>query len=111
MLNLNNVTENIGKLIEKYNLCVNDGHYLLDGDLEELLSISNITIGKTLYKAKDWGYDEDGWLSGCNDGDYLETIELVQNEQIYLCQVFSCCCGDGLDYTLALENVSLVLDN
>lgn len=111
MLNLNSVIENIDYLIDKYNLCVNHGHYLLDGDLEELLLLSNITIGQVLYKAKDWNYDEDGWLSGCQDGDYLETIELIQNEKIYLCQAFSCCCGDGLDYALALENVSLVLDN
>lgn len=110
MLKLNNVTENIGQLIEEYSLCVNNNHYLLDGDLEELLSLSNITIGQTLYKAKDWSYDEDGWLAGCSDGDYLETIELIQNDKTYLCQVFSCNCGDGLDYTLALENVYLVIN-
>lgn len=108
MLNLENVQENISRLVEEYNLCTNNNHYLFDGDLEELFSDSNIRVGKTLFKAKDWCYDEDGYLTGCEDGDYLETIELIQNGTTYLCQVFSDNCGDGPDYMLALNNVSML---
>lgn len=106
MLNLENVRENINKLIDEYTLCTNNNHFLFDGDLEDLFNDSNIEVGKTLYKAKDWKYNEDGWLIGCEDGDYLETVELIQNGEIYLCQVFSDRCGDGLDYMLALLNAS-----
>lgn len=105
MLNLENVKENINRLTEEYGLCVNNNHYLFDGDMESLFNDSNIEVGKVLFKAKDWGYNEDGWLIGCEDGDYLETIELIQNNKTYLCQVFSDYCGDGLDYMLALLNV------
>lgn len=106
MLNLENVNINIEDLAAKYRLCCNNNHYLFDGDMEELFSNSNIEVGQTLYKAKDWKYDEDGWLIGCEDGDYLETIELIQKGKIYLCQAFSDFCGDGLEYMLALNNVS-----
>lgn len=105
-LNLAYVEKDIDKLTHEYNLCVNNGHYLFDGDLEELFCDSDITVGKTLHKAKEWKYAEDGWLEGCKDGDYLETIELIQNGNTYLCQAFSDKCGDGLDYMLALLNVS-----
>ena len=105
MLNLENVSKNINKLTDEYNLIRNNNHFLFDGDLEELFDDSNITVGETLYKVKDWEYDEDCWLIGCEDGDYLETIELIQNGKTYYCQVFSDCCGDGLDYMLALLNV------
>ena len=108
MLNLENVNENLAQLAEDFNLCVNNNHYLFDGDLETLFSESNIVVGETIHKAKDWTYNEDGWLTGCKDGDYLETIELTQNGNTYLCQAFSDCCGDGLDYTLALTNVSVL---
>lgn len=106
MLNLENVQENINHLVEEYNLCTNNNHYLFDGDLEELFSDSNIRVGETLFKAKDWNYDEDGYLIGCEEGDYLETIELIQNGKTYLCQAFSDNCGDGPDYMLALNNIS-----
>ena len=114
ILNLENVEENIDKLADKYHIgCVssnryslNTNRYLLDGDLEDLFCDSDIEIGETIYKAKDWEYDEDGWLIGCEDGDYIETIELIQDGKTYLCQVFSDRCGDGLDYTLALLNIS-----
>ena len=106
MLNLENVKENINQLAVEYNLCVNNNHYLFDGDLETLFSDSNIVVGDIFHKVKDWEYDKDGYLIGCKDGDYLETIQLIQNGNIYLCQTFSDCCGDGLDYMLALENVS-----
>lgn len=107
ILNLENVNRmDMNRLANEYNLCVNNNHYLYDGDLEDLFYDSKITVGKTLYKAKDWRYDEDSWLEGCKDGDYIETIELIQNGNTYHCQVFSDCCGDGLDYMLALLNVS-----
>ena len=107
MMNLDNVRENIYELAEEYNLIVNNNHFLFDGDMENLFYDSGITVGDTLYKAKDWKYDEeDCWLIGCEDGDYLETLELIQNGKTYLCQVFSDCCGDGLDYMLALLNVA-----
>lgn len=107
-LNLENVNKNIRELSEEYNLCYNNNHYLFDGDLEDLFYDSKIKVGNVLYKAKDWEYDEDCYLTGCEDGDYLETIELIQNGKTYLCQAFSDCCGDGLDYMLALHNVSSV---
>lgn len=86
MLNLDNVRENIDELVAEYNLIENNNHFLYDGDMEDLFYDSGITVGDTLYKAKDWSYDkEDGWLIGCEDGDYLETIELIQNtHQSYL---------------------------
>lgn len=107
MLNLENVKENINQLVGEYNLCVNNNHYLFDGDLEELFSDSNIAIGNITHKAKDWTYDEDGWLIGCKDGDYLETVELIQDGKSYLCQAFADDFGDGLDYALALYNVEI----
>lgn len=108
MLNLENVRENIKDLVDKYNLCNNNNHYLFDGDLEELFSDSNINVGETLYKAKDWQYSEDGYdLIGCQEGDYLETIELIQDGKTYLCQVFCEWSGCCYDYMLALENVVL----
>lgn len=107
-LNLENVNKNMRKLADEYHLCYNNNHYLFDGDMEELFADSGIEVGETLYKAKDWKYDEGCWLTGCKDGDYLETIELIQNGKTYLCQVFSDCCGDGLDYMLALYNVTAV---
>jgi hypothetical protein len=105
MLNLENVKENIDELVNKYHICVSNNNYLLDGDLEELFYDSNIDVGETIYKAKDWEYGEDGWLIGCEDGDYIEAIELIQNGKTYLCKVFSDRCGDGLDYTLALSHM------
>ena len=105
MLDLANVKSNINQLIDDYNLCVNRKRFLLDGDLEELFESSNITIGDVTHKEKDWAYSESGWLIGCVDGDYLESIELVQNGIVYLCQAFSDRCGDGLDYTLSLFNL------
>ena len=105
MLNLENVRENIKDLADKYNLCYDNNHYLFDGDLEELFDDSNISIGETLYKAKDWKYDKDGWLIGCKEGDYLETIELIQNGKTYLCQAFCEYSGCCFDYMLALHNV------
>ena len=107
-LNLQNPAANINQIIRNYNLGVTaNNHYLFDGDLEELFSDSDITVTNNVYhKAKDWQYDKDGcWLIGCKDGDYLETVELEQNGTVYLCQAFANCCGEGLDYTLALENV------
>ena len=107
-LNLENVNKNIDKLVEEYHICENNNHYLFDGDLEDLFYDSNIKVGDTILQAKDWSYYEDCGLTGCKDGDYLETIELFQNGNKYLCQVFSNCCGDGLDYMLALHNVERV---
>lgn len=106
-INLEDVGANIRQLIQEYNLIVNNNHYLMDGDLEQLFCDSNIKVGRTLYKAKDWEYDEDGYLIGCENGDYLETIELIQNGKTYLCQAFSDECGDGLDYMLALLNINI----
>lgn len=115
ILNLENVEESIDKLADEYHLVsatnsrysFSSNYYLLDGDLEDLFYHSNIEIGKTLYKAKDWKYDEDGlWIINCEDGDYLETIELIQDGKTYICQACSLKCGDGLDYMLALSNVS-----
>lgn len=107
ILNLENVEENIDELVEKYHICVSNNHYCFDGDLEDLFFNSDIEVGKTIYKAKDWKYDEEGcWLIGCEDGDYIETIELIQNGKTYICQVFSDRCGDGLDYMIALSNIS-----
>lgn len=106
MLDLENAKENINQLVDRYNLCVANNHFLLDSDLEELFYNSNIKVGRTLYKEKDWKCDiEDGCLVGCEDGDYLETIELIQDGKIYLCKAFSDECGCGLDYTLELMNV------
>ena len=107
MLNLENVKENISQLASAYNICVSNNHYLFDGDLEDLFSDSDITVGEILHKAKDWKFDKDGWLLNCEDGDYLETIELLQNGKVYLCQVFSERFGDRLDYALALHNIFL----
>lgn len=108
ILNLENVNRmDMNRLADEYNLCVNNNHYLYDGDLEDLFYDSKITVGKTLYKAKDWRYDEDGCcLIGCEEGDYLETIELIQDGKIYLCQVFCEYSGCCPDYMLALLNVS-----
>lgn len=107
MLNLENVKENINQLVDRYNLCVANNHFLLDSDLEELFYNSNIKVGRTLHKEKDYRFSiGDGCLVGCEDGDYLETIELIQDGKSYLCKAFSDECGCGLDYTLALLNVS-----
>ena len=105
MLDLENAKENINQLTDEYNLCVVNNHYLFDEDLEFLFCNSDIEVGETLYEVKNWKYDEDGWLVGCEDGDYLETIELIQDGKTYYCQTFSDKCGDGLDYTLALLNI------
>ena len=106
MLNLENVKDNIEKLIEKYSLCCSNHHYLLDEDLEELFYNSGIKVGDTLFKAKNWNRNNDtGELIGCKENDYIETIELFQNEKRYLCQVFAEWTGCCLDYMLALENL------
>ena len=104
-LNLENVNENLNKLADEYNILHNGNHFLLDGDLEEMLADSGIEIGKPTIVAKNWKYDLDGWIEGCNEGDYLETIVLLQNNKRYLCQAFGEKMGDGIDYTLALSNI------
>lgn len=96
------------KLTEEYNLCYNNNHYLYDGDLEELFDDSNITVGEVVNKALDWEYDDDCFLVGCSEGDYLETVELFQNGKKYICQAFAEDCGCGIDYMLALNNVRKV---
>ena len=61
ILNLENVEENIDKLVDKYHIgyvssnrySLNTNRYLLDGDLEDLFCDSDIEIGETIYKAKD----------------------------------------------------------
>ena len=90
----------------EYNIAIFNGHWVMDGDFEEMLSKSDIEIGEVLFKARDWKYVEGtGYLIGCSAGDYLETVELKQSGVTYLCQAFADDCGEGLDYTMAVLNV------
>ena len=115
-LNLNHINDNINQLEHAYALCKYNNHYVFDGDLEQLFADSDITIDKTICKAKNYQYNDDGWLINCKNGDYLETLVLIQNGQTYLCQAFSESCFTNfatntaaidynLDYTLALTNI------
>ncbi len=106
MLNLSNVN-NMEELVEKYKLCHYNGHYCLDSDLEELFTNSNIEIGESLFIAKKFDFNDDYEPVGCMYGDYLETVELIQNGITYLCQAFCEFNGCSADYSLALENVYL----
>lgn len=104
MLDLSNVEDTLIPLIDDYNLCVsNIFYYLFDTDLENLFADSNIKIGQTLHKAKDWKTDNEGWIVECQDGEYLESIELIQNGKTYKCRAFAIQSCHGLDYFLQLD--------
>lgn len=104
----NTNSDSIEKIFYDYNINISNNRFILDGDLEELFSDSDIEIGKVVNKGKQWSYDEEGEVIDCLEGDYLETIELIQNGVTYHCQVFAEWGGCCLDYALALRNISAV---
>lgn len=118
-LDLKNLTENIGVLADEYNLLFvghNDRYLVFDGDAEEMFADSGIQqVDGEIYKAIDWYYDSDtGFIEGCQEHDYLESIVLLQDGIYYICQVFaeSCeCDGGSLDYALAIFNVREAQDD
>lgn len=104
-LNLSNLS-NLSELIDEYNLLVSNKRYCFDGDLEDLFGHSDITVVKTILKAKDFKIDDCTFEPiGCEYGDYLETLVLNQDNKNYTCQAFVEEYGCGADYSLALENI------
>ncbi len=118
-LDLKNVAENIGVLADEYNLLLvghNDRYLVFDGDAEEMFADSGVQqMDGEIYKAINWYFDKDtGFIEGCQEHDYLESIVLLQDGIYYVCQVFAESCDGGcgcLDYALAIFNVREAQEN
>ena len=118
-LDLKNVADNIGVLADEYNLLLvghNDRYLVFDGDAEEMFADSGIQqMDGEIYKAINWYFDKDtGFIEGCQEHDYLESIVLLQDGIYYVCQVFAESCDGGcgcLDYALAIFNVRVAQEN
>ena len=95
-------------LIDRYTLCVSNGMYIFDGDLEELFDHSKIVIKETK-KIADWKYDSDGIITGAKEGELIEVAVLEQNGNLFECNVYAQNGGCGLDYAMDLNNIKQVI--
>lgn len=86
-----------------------DGHevelWCYDDDCAELFSDYSIGLGRTIDFAKKFDFDVDYQPVGLDYGDYIETTELKQNGNTYLCKVYCAHNGVGADYAFALFDI------
>lgn len=102
------ILPNVGDLdkffVDRYTLCVSNGMYIFDGDLEELFDHSDIVL-KGTKKMSDWKYDEEGNVSGVKEGTLLAIAYLEQYGKFFECKVYAKDSGCGLDYAMDLKNI------
>lgn len=105
--------EYVDKIIEDYNINAVkidiDNHkvevWCYDEDLAQLFNDFGIGIGKVVELNKVFDFDEDYQPVGLDYGDYIETVELKQNGNIYLVKAYCANNGCGADYAFALFDV------
>lgn len=105
--------EYVDKIIEDYNINAVkidiDNHkievWCYDEDLAHLFNDFNICVGKTIHCEKIFDFDDDYQPIGLNYGDYIETVELHQNGNIYLVRAYCVNNGFGADYAFALFDI------
>lgn len=76
-----------------------------DEDLAQLFNDSGIGIGKVTELNKVFNFNDDYEPVGIDYGDYIETVELHQNENTYLCRAYCAYNGVGADYAFALFDI------
>lgn len=102
--------EYVDSIIKEYNICVDtriiDDHkkelWCYDEDLAELFNDFGIGLGMSSKVEKVFKFDEDYQPVGLDYGDYIETVELKQNENTYLVPVYCAYNGCGADYAFAI---------
>ena len=102
--------QKIKKIIREYDICTDtiENEYgeielwCYDDDLASLFYDSGIGVGTSSNVEKEFKYDEYYNPVGLNYGDYIETVELKQNEKTYLVPVYCAYNGVGADYAFAL---------
>ena len=100
----------VDDLIKKYNLCTGDRTineelielWCYDDDLAKLFSDFGIGIGMSFNVEKVFKVDNNYQPVGLNYGDYIETVELIQNGNVYHVPVYCAYNGTGADYAFAL---------
>ena len=100
----------VNEVANEYCICV-DNHttefelWCYDDDLAQLFTDFGIGIGRTVDFAKKFDFDADYQPLGLEYGDYIETTELKQNGNTYLCRVYCAHNGVGADYAFALFDI------
>lgn len=104
--------ESINALIEEYNICTDiretdNTDYAMelwcyDDDLARLFTDNGIGVGKSFNVEKQFKVDDDYNPVGLEYGDYIESVELHQNDYVYLVPVYCAYNGCGADYAFAL---------
>lgn len=117
-LNLKNITEeNTKEICEEYqiNACevvLENGEVIkvwcCDGDFESLLIDSDIEVGNTYNREKEFNFNDDYEPVGLDYNDYIETIELIQNGVSYYFPVYCAFNGVGAEDALAIFNPTTV---
>lgn len=80
--------------------------WCLDGNLEQLFADFGIEVGKVIHAVKKFDYDEVTYEPiGLNYGDLIETVELHQNGETYLCDAYCVNNGCGAEYAFALFEI------
>ena len=79
-----------------------------DDDLSQLFTDSGIGIGKVIEVNRVFDFDDDYEPVGLDYGDYIETVELHQNGNTYLCKTYCAYNGCGADYAFALFDIEKV---
>ena len=113
-LNLNLLTrESVVNLIDEYqiNVCeviLEKGEtievWCRDGDYENLLIDSDISVGKTYNRKKEFIFDDDYEPVGLDYNDYIETVELIQDGKSYYYPVYCAYNGCGAEDAIAILN-------
>lgn len=104
-LNLSSITfHKMEELEDKYCLCMSQGRYFWDSDLERLFHDSKIST-RTLNKSSKWKIDSDGTIQEAEEGELLETLLLEQNGKNYTCQVYAQDNGVALNMALDITHV------
>ena len=104
----------VNEIIKEYTICtydVDDGDlevWCYDDDLATRFSDFGIGIGKTVHMAKQFNFNDDYEPVGLDYDDYIETVELHQNGNTYLCKTYCANNGCGADYAFALFDIEKV---
>lgn len=91
-------SENKLKIIGNKYVCFDDA-------LKMLFANSGISVVGEINKVRELNYDFYNTLIGCGYGDYLSTLELCQDEQLYRCQTFCVYNGKEPAQALLLANI------
>ena len=95
-------------ITDEYNINVvgdNNAYWCYDSDLETLFDEQNIQVTKSVFKVREFKFNELYEPIGCYYGDYLYTCILEQNNIFYECQVFCVYNGSGADEGLLIQNI------